>query len=239
MTGVAAAPSGVLSTKLFLRKPAGAAGTRGTRGWEGAQGKVFRNTCRRGECLRSPHREEAVRMEAMEGGPFGSQETGLEPALPQAGERGGGGRWGLGLGSACTQTGATHLSGRHSTAQAGSPSGCHRWSRCCLWWLSRCSDPRHTAGPHSTHCPGCRPAGRWGSTQPGSRTRRVQPVPAPVGKPGDTTGELTTWPHCTEAETEVLGQKGRVRGHHGGRGEGSAHWKMALRQARTQVSLPA
>lgn len=67
----------------------------------------------------------------------------------------------LGLDRACPVLSRepTHLSGRHSTAQAGSPSGCHRWSRCHLWWLFWRSDPRRTAGPHSTHRPGCRAAG--------------------------------------------------------------------------------
>lgn len=55
--------------------------------------------------------------------------------------------------------GAAHLSGRHSTAPAGSPSGCHRWSRYRLRRKLWCSDPTHTAGLRSTRCLGCRPAG--------------------------------------------------------------------------------
>lgn len=91
---------------------------------------------------------------------------------------------GLGTGLSLTQEGATHLSGRHSTARAGSPSGCRRWSRCCLWWLSRCSDPRHTAGLHSTHCPGCRPAGSGEAHSP--LTDPESPACGrPAGKPGD------------------------------------------------------
>lgn len=171
-------------------------------------------------------------MEAGEEGAF--RFTGNRPgasATPGWGVRCSG-ALGLGTGLSLHPEGATHLSGRHSTARAGSPSGCRRWSRCCLWWLFRCSDPRHTAGLHSTHCPGCRPAGGGEAQQPGSQTRRAPPVPAPAGKPETLRGELTTWPPAQRRRlTEALGRGGGVCGSHGSRGEGPAHWEMALGEA--------
>lgn len=169
-------------------------------------------------------------MEAMEEGAV--QFTGHRTGASATSGWGVRGRWPLGLGTgfSLTQKGATHLSGRHSTARAGSPSGCHRWSRCCLWWLSRCSDPRHTAGLHSTHCPGCRPAGSGGSTRPGSQTRRAQPVAAQresleTLRRANHMAPLRS-PAGEEGFVEVTGAE--VRGQHAGKWPWGRHEPVSL-----------
>lgn len=140
----------------------------------------------------------------------------------------------------------THLSGRHSTVRAGSPSGCHRWSRCPLWWLFWYSDPRRIAGLHSTHCPEYRAAERWANTsRPAPAPERPRPAPAPSSRslnmpPGEAVKHTLSshWGGMGATEGLVCGAPSGSHGGRDGRWAQSEHWKKAPERDPVYLGLP-